>query len=225
MPNAQAFNINLSGLEGLKAALGASHNQFVGAYNRALNRTLKKLYRKSISLFNQEISLEDKNAIEKRVKSYLLTKNINTGMSFSGLTLGSAKIWFGLNSFKVHELKGKIKGQKRVKQPRDPVTGRFLKTRKGARGASFMPKGKGLSAMSFPDSFAAEIKGVNSIWIRNSRGYIREAKVAIDKPMIDAISRYIFNNIEPVFWGYFEKDLRSRVSGNITFDPKTGKRV
>lgn len=225
MRNAQMFDINTSAMEALKIALGATQNQYVGAYNRALKRTLQKLYKESIFMMRQELSVTEKKVIERRLKSFLLHRNVKGGMSFSDLVLSSAKIWFGLNAIKVHELRGQMKGQKRVKQPRDPVTGRFLKTRKGARGAAFLPKGKGLSATSFPNSFVAERHGVKSIWIRTSQGYIREAKIAVDEPIEQAIQNYIFSNIGPTFWNFFEKDLKGRVKAKVNFDPTTGKRV
>ena len=42
---------------------------------------------------------------------------------------------------------------------------------------------------------------------------------------LERIGDYIFENIGPVFMGFFEKDLRGRVKGNVHVDPKTGKRL
>lgn len=215
MRNSSSIDIDSSSLDSLKISLGATDKQFIGAYNRALNRTIKKLYRQSLSLFQAQISLTDKKEVERRVKSFLRDKNIRGGVYFSGVTLGSGKVWIGLDPVGVHKLRGKIRAQKAVKQARNPKTGRFMPTRKGARGASFLPRGKGLHAVGFPNSFEGEVKGVNSIWIRNSSGYVHEAKMAINEPMTDAITNHIFSNIGPMFWKYFEQDLRGRVAGNV----------
>lgn len=226
MPNAQMFDINFSAMESLTLALGASHNQYVGAYNRALNRTAKYLHKASMSMMLEELAVKKRSTIKRRVRPFITQRNSGAeGKSFSGLQLSSAKIWYGLNPFRVHELRGQMKAQRRVKQPRDPSTGRYLNTKKGARGSSFMPKGKGLMAQSFADSFVAERYGFKSIWIRHDRGGIEEARVDVAEPVEDAIDDYIFDNIGPVFWKFFEQDLRGRVAGNVHFDPKSGKRT
>lgn len=226
MRNAQMFDINTSAMEALKIALGATQNQYVGAYNRALNRTAKHLYRVSTMMMLEELAVKKRSKIKRRIRPFVSTRSGGKeGSSFSGLKLGSVKLWYGLNPFKVHDLRGQMKSPRRTKQLRDPTTGRYLKTKKGTRGASFMPKGKGLQSMSFMDSFVAERYGFKSIWIRHERGGVEEARVDIAEPMEDAIDDYIFENIGPIFWKYFGEDLRSRVAANIHFDPKTRKRV
>ncbi|EEZ0855319.1 hypothetical protein E9D52_003998, partial [Escherichia coli] len=79
--------------------------------------------------------------------------------------------------------------------------------------------------MSWPDSFVAKRYGAKSVWIRLARGGIEEARVPVHDALEDAIDDYIFENIGSVFMGFFEKDLRGRVKGNVHVDPKTGKRL
>ncbi|WNE06600.1 hypothetical protein [Escherichia coli] len=73
--------------------------------------------------------------------------------------------------------------------------------------------------------FVAKRYGAKSVWIRLARGGIEEARVPVHEALEDAIDDYIFENIGPVFMGFFEKDLRGRVKGSVHVDPKTGKRL
>lgn len=226
MRNAQMFDIDVSAMVDLKEALGATHNQLVGAYNRALKRTAKHLHRTSVMMMVEQLAVKKKTRVQKRIKPFIKERNSQKeGKSLSNLTLGSVKLWYGLNAFRVHELRGQMKSPRKTKQQRDPATGQFMPAKKGARGASFIPKGKGLSPESFKDSFVATRYGDRSIWIRKDGGGIEEARIEIAEPMEDAIDDYIFDNIGPIFWKYFEQDLRGRVAGNVHFDPKKRKRV
>lgn len=226
MRNAQLFDIDLAGLESLAAQLGATQNQLTGAYNRALLRTAKELHRLSVAMVLDQLAVKSRSHVKHRIKPFVHERNTQKeGRSLSAIQLGSAKIWYGLNPFRVSELRGKMRGQRRVNQPRDPVTGQFQKTRQGARGASFIPKGAGLAAQSYPDSFVAERYGYKSIWLRHERGGISEARVDVAEPVEDAIDDTIFQQIGPIFWKHFEQDLRGRVAGNVHYDPKTRRRA
>ena len=220
--NAQMFDIDVSALEQLRVEISATQHQMLMAYNRALNRTAKHMHRVSLGMIIESLAVKGRKAAEKRVKPFVKIRNISKETAGD---LSSAKLWYGLNDFRVSELKGRLQNPRRQKQPRDPETGLFLKTKKGARGATFTPRSAGLAMMSWPDSFVAKRYGAKSVWIRLARGGIEEARVPVHEALEDAIDDYIFENIGTVFMGFFEQDLRGRVKGNVHVDPKTGKRL
>ncbi|MCC4040355.1 hypothetical protein LL061_08640 [Escherichia coli] len=220
--NAQMFDIDVSALEQLKVEISATQHQMLMAYNRALNRTAKHMHRISVGMIIESLAVKGRKAAERRIKPFVKRR---TPSKESIGDLSSVKLWYGLNDFRVHNLKGRMQNPRKQKQPRDPETGMFLKTKKGARGATFIPKSAGLAMMSWPDSFVAKRYGEKSIWLRRDRGGIEEARVPVHEALEDAIGDYIFENIGPVFMGFFEQDLRGRVKGNVHVDPKTGKRL
>lgn len=210
--NAQMFDIDTSALQSLRESMGATQHQMLMAYNRALNRTAKHMHRVSVGVMIEALAVKGRKVVNKRVKPFV--KRRNFGKESSG-ELSSAKIWYGLNDFRVHDLRGSMRNPRKQKQERNPDTGQFMKTKKGARGATFVPKSAGLSSMSWPDSFVARRYGAKSVWIRRDGGGIEEARVPVYEALEDAIDDYIFENIGSVFMRYFEQDLRGRVAGNV----------
>lgn len=199
------FTINVDELRAIQAAVGATESQFIAAYNKALKQTAAKLYRQSAQLMMQVTGAKGQDMRKRRVR-YFVSK-MAKGKS------GGGKIWFGLNDVPVSFLKGTMKGPRKIKRRRDE-RGRFIKA-KGARGATFTPKGMGLYPTSFPDSFVATIKNKRSIWVRNSSGFINEARMSIAEPMTSAIGSGIFPDAGNILLDYFMKDLRGRVAGGI----------
>lgn len=210
--NAQMFDIDTSALLQLRESVGATQQQMLMAYNRALNRTAKHMHRVSVGMMIDALAVKGRKTVNKRVKPFV--KRRNFGKEGSG-ELSSAKLWYGLNDFRVHDLRGSMRNQRKQTQERNPETGQFMKTKKGARGATFIPKSEGLPSMSWPDSFVAKRYGAKSVWIRRDGGGIEEARVPVHEALEDAIDDYIFENIGSVFMRYFEQDLRGRVAGNV----------
>lgn len=207
--NAQMFDIDTSVLQGLRDALGATQGQMLDAYARALKRTTKYLHRMSVAMVLDELAVKKRSTVLRRVKPFI--KQRNRSAESSG-ELSKAKIWYGLSSFRVSELKGSLKGPRKKAQKRDEK-GRFVKG-KGGGSSIFRPKGKGLSAQTYPNAFVAERYGRRSVWIRTGTG-ITEARVDVAEPVEDAIDDYIFDNIGEIFMRYYEQDLRGRVAGNV----------
>ncbi|WP_234262260.1 hypothetical protein [Klebsiella aerogenes] len=210
----QLFDINVAAMESLKHALNATQGQYIGAYNRALTRTVSRLYRESIKLMLQEIGVKKKTKVERRIKAFKRQRSGSEGRSFSGLKIQNAKIWYGLDPFRLHEVKGKINGPGRGGGRGKQKTGRV----------SFVPAGKGLRPSTYEDAFVGKRYRYRSVWIRGADGRIREARVPIADGMEDAIDNHIANNIGPVFWHYFEQDLNARVAAGVHIDAKSGKR-
>lgn len=180
------------------------------------------MHRISAGIILTALAAKNHKAVNKRIKPFIKRRNFTKEGAGD---LSSVKLWYGLNDFRVSELKGRLQNPRKQKQPRNPETGQFLKTKKGARGATFTPKSAGLAMISWPDSFVAKRYGAKSVWIRLARGGIEEARVPVHDALEDAIDDYIFENIGPVFMDFFEKDLRGRVKGRVHVDPKTGKRL
>lgn len=210
--NAQMFDIDTSALQLLRQQMDASQNQMLMAYNRALNRTAKHMHRVSVGMMLETLAVKSRKKVTKRVRPFVKRRNYKKESTGE---LSSAKIWYGLNDFRVHDLRGSMRKQTRQKQPRNADNGQFMKTKKGARGATFIPKGEKLGAMGWPDSFVAKRYGYKSIWLRRNGGGIEEVRVPVHEALEDAIDDYIFENIGPVFMRYFEQDLRGRVAGNV----------
>lgn len=218
----QFVEVDVAALLALKDAVNATGNQMIMAYNRALSRTAKELHRMSVAMVMSELAVKSKKVLKKRVEPFI--KRRSKALEKTG-DLTSAKIWYGLNALKVHDLKGTLKNPRKVKQARDPESGRFIKGKRAVQGATFTPKGKALSATTYPNSFAAVRYGSRSIWIRNEGGGITEARVEISDQLQDAIDETIADNILPIFMKHYEQDLRGRVKGNVHVDNKTRRRI
>lgn len=211
----QIFDIDVSAMESLKHALNATQGQYIGAYNRALTRTVSKLYRDSVMLMLQEVGAKKKTKVRRRIKAFKRQRSSSEGRSFSGLKIQGAKIWYGLDPFRIHEVKGKING---------PGRGGG-KGKKQSGKVGFIPAGKGLRPINYDSAFVGKRYGYRSIWIRGTDGRIREARIPIADGMEDAIDDHIADNIGPVFWRYFEQELNARVAANIHVNAKSGKRI
>lgn len=216
MSNAQMFDIDVSAMEALKHALNATQGQYIGAYNRALTRTVSKLYRRSIMMMLDRAGVKSRKIAARRVKTFKRERSgFAEGRSFSGLKIKGAKIWYGLDPFRLHEVKGKISGFR--------ASGKAGAAKAGK--VTFVPAGRGLSPTIFDSAFIGKRYGYRSVWIRGSDGRIREARVPVAEYMEDAIDDDIFDNIGPIFWDYFSKELNARVKANVNVDAKTGKRL
>lgn len=218
--NAQMFDIDMQALFDLRDAVGASQDQMLMAYNRALDRTTKHMYRVSVGMIIEELAPKSRKQVSRRVRPFIKRRNVTREQAGD---LSSVKLWYGLNPFKVSELKGTLRQPRGKKQQRDPETGRFLKKKNKGDGATFSPSGRSMSAKTFPDSFIATRYGHRSIWIRQDGGGIAEARVDIAESVEDKIDDYIFENIAAVFMRYFEQDLRGRVAGNVTTGRRAGR--
>lgn len=215
MPVHQLFDIDVSAMESLKYALNATQGQYIGAYNRALTRTVSKLYRDSVLMMLQQVGAKKKTKVQRRIKPFKRQRSGGEeGSSLSGLKIQGAKIWYGLDPFRLHEVKGKINGP-----------GRRGKGKQKTGKVSFIPAGKGLRPTNYDDAFVGKRYGYRSVWIRGTDGRIREARVPIADGMEDAIDDHIYENIGPIFWRYFEQELNARVKANIHVNAGTGRRM
>ena len=184
--NAQMFDIDVSALEQLRVEISATQHQMLMVYNRALNRTAKHMHRISAGMILTALAAKNHKAVDKRIKPFIKRRNFTKEGAGD---LSSAKLWYGLNDFRVSELKGRLQNPRRQKQPRDLETGLFFENQKGARRGNFYTQklqGHG-PMMSWPDSFVAKRYGAKSVWIRLDRGGIEEARVPVHDALEDAI--------------------------------------
>ena len=209
------FYVDLSELRAIQAALGATEGQFIGAYNKALKQTANRLAKESAALTMRVIGAKDRTILQRRVRPHL-TKMTKENKD------GGGKIWFGLNDVPVSQLKGRMQAPRKVARKRDDK-GRLVKTKRGARGATFTPKSSSLSSISFPDSFVGVIKKKKTIWVRGQGRSVSEAAIPIYDAMISAIGKGIFPQAGEMLLDYFSKDIRGRVAGDIHLNSK-GKR-
>ncbi|HFO3650499.1 TPA: hypothetical protein ACHJQ2_003656 [Escherichia coli] len=221
--NAQMFDIDMSALTGLRDAVEATEHQMIMAYNRALNRTAKHMHRVSVSMIIDALGLKSRKVANKRTQQFIKRRDYSKEGAGD---LSSVKLWYGLDDFRIHNLRGTMRQPRTGKQERDPETGQFLKKKKTVAGASFTPKSSSLSAMGWPDSFVATRFGYRSIWKQVNGGRnIEEMRIPVHEALEDAIDDYIYQNIGPAFMAYYEQDLRGRVAGSVHVNAKTGKRL
>lgn len=204
------FYIDISALQAYRHYVGATEAQMTAAFNKALRQTANRLYKASVALMIKTIGPKDRKALQGRIRQAV--KKVGSGSSSSG----TARIWFGLNDAPVSTLRGTMKnprGPRPQNRKRDAL-GRFVPG-KGARGATFTPKSPDLVAVSFLNSFVADLRGKRTIWIRNSNGHINEARVPVYAPAVDAINKDLFERAGAMLMDAFQKDLAGRVRGNV----------
>lgn len=200
--------IDLSALDELQKAVGATQKQMEMAYSRALRRTAVTLKKLAVREMKSGIAPRNVAMIRRRLLSFQQTR--------SGKSLDEIKLWFGLNAIKVKDLKGKIKGQ-RQRLTRDPVTGRFISPQKQAKKvlAVFVPAGD-IPAQSYDDGVvgqASDGRRTIIIWDPVSRRR-REAEVDIYATMLDRIEDNVFALAAEIFMHHFDVDIRGRVKTN-----------
>lgn len=210
------FYIDMSELRAIQAAVGATEDQFIGAYNKALKQTANRLAKESAVMTMKVIGAKDRGILQRRVRPRL------TRMT-KGNKDGGGKIWFGLNDVPVSQIKGRTQAPRKVKRKRDK-RGRMVKSRRGARGVTFTPKASALNSLSFPNSFVGVIKKKETIWVRGQGRSVSEAVIPVYDAMISAIGKGIFPQAGEMLLDYFSKDIRGRVAGGVHLNNK-GKRI
>lgn len=214
------FYIDVSALQAMKHAMGATESQMTAAFNKALRQTVNALYKTSVNVMLQTTGAKNRKIVQQRMRRTL------TKVDSASRKPGTGRIWFGLNDLPISSVKGSMKNPRGIRpqnRKRDAL-GRFLPA-KGSRGATFTPAGSSaLSTTTFENSFVASIKGKRSIWIRNSSGHVHEARTAISDPMNSEIGNGLFDGASAMLMDYFEKDLAGRVRGNVNLNSK-GKRA
>ncbi|MEX3086119.1 hypothetical protein AB4P17_09965 [Escherichia coli] len=219
----QGFNIDTGALEGLRAAAGATQDQMLMAYNRALKRTTAYLYKQSLALVMARCAVKKRSQLKKRVQKF--TKERDSRAEKVG-DLSEAKLWYGLDPFRVHEIKGSFKSLKLKKQGRDSK-GRFVKSINSADDltATFKPDGSGMSEKTFYNAFVSKRYGFKSIWEVTADKRVVEATIPVSDAVQDEIDDQIADQIGIIFMGYFRQDLYGRVRGNVHVDRATRKRI
>lgn len=205
------FYIDVSALQAVRHAVGATEAQMTAAFNKALRQTVNALYKTSVNTMLQTIGAKNRKVVQGRMRRAV--KKVGT----SSRAAGTGKIWFGLNDMPVSGLRGSMKNPRgpRPQNRKRDVLGRFL-AEKGSQGATFTPSGgSDLHAETFADSFVASLKGKRSIWIRNGAGHVHEARMAIHDQMNNAIEKQVFGGATAMMMDYFEKDLAGRVRGQV----------
>ncbi len=205
------FYIDVSALQAVRHAFGATESQMTAAFNKALRQTVNALYKQSVALMFRTTGAKNRQVVQGRMRRAV--KKVGG----SSRAAGSGKVWFGLNDMPVSTLKGSIKsprGPRPQNRKRDAL-GRFLPM-KGSQGATFTPSdASDLRAETFADSFVASLKGKRTIWVRNGAGHVHEARMAINNQMNDAIEKKLSEGASAMLMEYFEKDLAGRVLGGV----------
>lgn len=213
------FYIDVSALQSMKHAMGATESQMTAAFNKALRQTVNQLYKASVGTMLKTTGAKNRKLVQGRMR-----KAVNK-VSSAGKNAGTGRIWMGLDDMPVSSLRGRAKAPRGIR-PQDrkrDVLGRFLPA-KGGHDATFTPAAAGLHTTTFTNSFLATVKGKRSIWIRNGKGHIHEARIAVHEQMNDAIQKTVFANTTELLMANFEKDLAGRVRGNVHLNSR-GKRA
>lgn len=201
------YYIDAGELRALAARLGATPAQMSGAYNKALRGTLAKYRRQALKLMMKQTGAADKDAIKRRVKTF------SQRLALTAVKPGEGKLWFGLNALPVSALKGQMKAPPAPERQRD-ARGRFIRVT-GVRGATFTPASSELATLSFPASFIGIVRGRESIWQRDGRGFVHEATVPVYGPVRRVISDDLYGEMNSELLRRFEQDLRGRIAGGV----------
>lgn len=201
------YYIDAGELRALAERVGATSAQMSGAYNRALKRTLAKYRKEALQLMLAQTGAKDKKVLQRRVKTF------SQRLALTAVKPGEGKLWLGLNALPVSALKGRMTAPPPQTRRRD-ARGRFVRV-SGSRGATFTPSSAQIATLSFPDSFIGIVRGRESIWQRNGRGFVHEATVPIYGPVRRAVSDDLYKEMNAELMRRFEQDMRGRIAGGI----------
>lgn len=201
------FYLDAGELKALAERVGATPSQMSGAYNKALRGTLAKYRREALALMMAQTGGKDKKALQRRVKVF------GQRLALTAAAPGQGKLWFGLNALPVSAVKGRMEAPPQPIRRRD-ARGRFIRMT-GARGITFTPESPQLATLSFPNSFIGIVRGRESIWQRNGRGFVHEATVPIYGPVRRAVSDDLYREMNAELLRRFEQDMRGRIAGGI----------
>lgn len=192
--------------------IGATQKQFRAAYSRALTRTAATLRKQAVADLKSGLAPRSLDMVRRRLLSFRLDRA-------SQSRLDNFRLWFGLNAIKVKDLKGRISGRLRPHHTRrDKKTGRFIRARRQAEVAGFMPKGSLLLPRPFENGEVARSRygGQRTVVIRDpDTRRTREAEIDIYEPMLNYIEDNAFADAMEIFMHHFETDLRGRVKARI----------
>lgn len=204
------IDIDLSALKQIQGVLGATQKQFEMAYSRALKRTAVTLQKRARAEMKAGISPRSMNLVRRRLMHFRHGR--------SGKTMEEIKLFFGLNSIKVKDLKGRIKGKVLPHHElRDPVTGRYIageERRRAVAPPTFTPAGD-MPAKTYEEAFISKTRKGRRTIFQKSGKRIREAEVPIYATMLDRIEDNVFGETMDIFMHHFESDLRGRVKQKI----------
>lgn len=201
------FYLDAGELKALAERVGATPAQMSGAYNKALRGTLAKYRREALTLMMARTGGKDKKALQRRVKVF------GQRLGLTAAAPGQGKLWFGLNALPVSAVKGRMEAPPQPTRRRD-ARGRFIRIT-GARGVTFAPESPQFATMSFPDSFIGIVRGRESIWQRNGRGFVHEATVPIYGPVRRAVSDDLYQEMNAELLRRFEQDIKGRIVAGI----------
>ena len=178
--------LDMQSLHDIREIFGATQEQMLMAYTRALRRTEVTLRKKIQAIINSDIAPENKEKLRKRLMSFRTMR--------AGRELGDLKLWFGLNQFRVKDLKGTVVGDILPHHVlRDPYTGRFARGPQAAGPPpAFKPKGGALSSKVWPGGFIRrDDEGRKRIYTRRGN-YAREATINAHAGLLDVVEGDIF---------------------------------
>jgi len=187
-PDSLLFDIDLDDLTYIQDAVGATEEQLIASYNRALKRTavtIRKLARKHLK---DELQLKNVKALRSRLKDYVIKQH--------GLT--ELKLWYGLNALPVSAFKGRMS--------------------QGSAGASFAPAGPSGRRHYKGSFVARMRNGKRSIWRRLSadRNHLTEERVDVHKGLQESVEDEVFDQLPDIFLAHLETDLKGRVKLGIS---------
>lgn len=178
------YDLDLDGFVGLTETLGATHQEMMGAYRRAMKRTSVTLRALSNRAMRDGMDAKTLKAIQKRMQVYRRDFGLRSNKG-----LGELKLWYGLNDVSVGKLKG-----------------RSYQTSGGAAFAS-----KKLGVSRFDNAFVGKAYGRRSVFERRGAS-IREGRAGVSDSLNEELQDTVFDDVPDVFSKHFETDLKGRVA-------------
>lgn len=171
------FDFKSSDLQRIADEFGASEKQLEFAYSRALRRTASRMRTQARKGLRERLDLRSATELRKRMHGFRFKKDS---------TLGSVRMWFGLNDLRASAFKGR---------PRRTAGGAEMAGREVTGG--FVARNR---------------KGRRTVMRRTGpkRYPIAEARLGIENEAETFVEDEIFDEIEDVFFRNFRAEIKAR---------------
>lgn len=204
-------DIDTKALLNIARQAGATHKQFMTAYSRALKRTAVTLRKRAMSDLKTGLAPRNLSTVRRRILTFRLSRTTEPDIF---------RLWFGLNTIRVSDLKGRIRGRIRPRHTRrDKKTGRFICARRQAENPGFDPAGSLLKPLSFEHGEVARAGRDHRrtvVILDQTFRRLRPAEVDISEPVLNYIEDHAFAEAMEIFMHHFTADIKGRVKAGIS---------
>lgn len=171
----------LDELESLQLSVDASAQQIKAAYWKALQRTRNTMRNTGARAIRDEIGLRKLKRAKSRFQVYTRSPQKNAGR------MAALRVWIGLDPVKVHDLKGRIKNNKR---------------KNGIGSATFR-------GVTYQKSWKARLGGKNTQTIYHREGQRLKVQGVEIEVKLDDLSQDLFDQTLEKFEHHFNSAIKN----------------